>query len=324
MALNIALTSGEPAGIGPEVCLLALRNASSRWPGVRFSLFGDLNLFAERAAILNISMEEFSNFINVYHCPLEARVTAGVLCVDNVDYVMKILDSSIDGAMNGFFNAICTAPIQKNVIAEKYKDFVGHTEYFASRTNSSDVVMMLLGKNHDVSIRVALATTHLPLRKVASKITHKAIVDKLQIIDRYLKQYFGVLCPRIAVAGLNPHAGEGGKLGWEEIEVIIPAIAAARKLGILADGPFSADTLFLPNRLAEIDCVLAMYHDQGLPVLKHITFGRGVNVTLGLPIIRTSVDHGTALDLVGKGLANPDSMIAAIDTALEIVQHSSS
>lgn len=318
MVLNIAVTSGEPAGIGPEVCLLALDKAAMRWPNVRFSLFCDKNLLIERADSVKVSISKFSEFVDIRHCQLAVPVKAGTLCVDNVDYVKKMLDESIDGAINGFFDAICTAPVQKSIIAQKYENFVGHTEYFADRTNTSDVVMMLLGNTDDISIRVALATTHLPLAQVPSRITHESLIRKLKIINQYLKQYFGIFCPKIAVSGLNPHAGEGGKLGCEEIKIINPVIEEAKNIGIDASGPFPADTLFLPNRLLEFDCVLAMYHDQGLPVLKHMTFGHGVNVTLGLPIIRTSVDHGTALDLSGTGVVESNSMVYAIDTAVAI------
>jgi 4-hydroxythreonine-4-phosphate dehydrogenase len=221
--------------------------------------------------------------------------------------------------VSGRFDAIVTAPLQKSTINDAGVPFTGHTEYLAERTHTPRVVMMLAGMG-DRPLRVALATTHLPLKDVSAALSVDGIVETLSIIDRDLKALFGLPTPRILVTGLNPHAGENGYLGREEIDVITPALLQARALGIDAPGPYPADTLFQPRYLKDADCVLAMFHDQGLPVLKFATFGEGINITLGLPIIRTSVDHGTALDLAGTGRADPGSLIVAIDTAVAMAR----
>jgi 4-hydroxythreonine-4-phosphate dehydrogenase len=234
--------------------------------------------------------------------------------------VLGLLDTAIDGAVSGRFDAIVTAPLQKSTINDAGVPFTGHTEYLAERTHTPRVVMMLAGMG-DRPLRVALATTHLPLKDVSAALTVDGIVETLSIIDRDLKALFGLQKPRILVTGLNPHAGENGYLGREEIDVITPALLQARALGIDAPGPYPADTLFQPRYLKDADCVLAMFHDQGLPVLKFATFGEGINITLGLPIIRTSVDHGTALDLAGTGRADPGSLMVAIDTAVAMARH---
>jgi 4-hydroxythreonine-4-phosphate dehydrogenase len=234
--------------------------------------------------------------------------------------VLNLLDSAIDGALAGQFDGIVTAPLQKSTINDAGVPFTGHTEYLAERTHTPHVVMMLAGTGQR-PLRVALATTHLPLKDVAAALTIGSIVETLRIIDHDLRHHFGLPAPRILVTGLNPHAGENGYLGHEEIDVIAPALQQANGAGIDARGPYPADTLFQPRYLTEADCVLAMFHDQGLPVLKYATFGEGINVTLGLPIIRTSVDHGTALDLAGTGRADAGSLIAAIDTAVSMARH---
>jgi len=243
-----------------------------------------------------------------------ARVTAGKLDRDNAKHVLAMLDRACDGCARGEFDAMVTAPVQKSVINDAGIAFTGHTEYLAERTRTPRVVMLLVGGG----LRVALATTHLALKDVPAAITRESLGETLRIVDRDLRASFGVAKPRILVAGLNPHAGEGGYLGREEIDVIAPAIAAARREGIDASGPYPADTLFTPRVLSTGDAALAMFHDQGLPVLKHAAFGQAVNVTLGLPIVRTSVDHGTALDRAGTGEVDDGSFREAIAVALEM------
>jgi 4-hydroxythreonine-4-phosphate dehydrogenase len=250
----------------------------------------------------------------IEHVPLAAPRVAGKLDPRNSRYVLAVLDRAIQGCLAGEYDAMVTAPVQKSVINDAGIPFTGHTEYLAERCGGARVVMMLVGGG----LRVALATTHLPLAEVPRAITKQGLIDVLKVVDSDLRKRFKIPAPRILVAGLNPHSGESGHLGREEIEVITPAIEAARAAGINARGPIPADTLFVPERLREADCALALYHDQGLPVLKYASFGRGVNVTLGLPFVRTSVDHGTALDLAGTGRADPGSLIEAIELALEL------
>jgi 4-hydroxythreonine-4-phosphate dehydrogenase len=253
--------------------------------------------------------------LTVIHHPLGAPNIPGKLSVANAPYVLNLLDRAIDGACSGEFDAIVTAPVHKGVINESGIPFKGHTEYLAARTGAPLPVMMLAAG----TLRVALATTHLPLREVSAAITLESLCRVIEIIERDLRRW-GVASPRIGVCGLNPHAGEGGHLGDEEIRVITPAIAQMRERGMQVTGPIPADTIFVPRILADYDVVLAMYHDQGLPVIKHAAFDRAVNVTLGLPIVRTSVDHGTALDLVGTGRADASSLVAAVRLALELGQ----
>jgi 4-hydroxythreonine-4-phosphate dehydrogenase len=248
----------------------------------------------------------------VLHVPLATRCTPGKLDRANSRYVLSLIDRAIDGAVSGEFDAIVTAPVQKSVINEAGIPFTGHTEYLAERTRAPLPVMMLATED----LRVALATTHLPLKDVSAAITVDSLCQVLEILDHDLRQWWGMKTPRIAVCGLNPHAGESGHLGEEEIKVIAPAISRMRGRGVNVTGPVPADTAFVPARLAECDAVLAMYHDQGLPVIKHSGFDRAVNVTLGLPILRTSVDHGTALDLAGTGRADHRSLAAAIGLAI--------
>jgi 4-hydroxythreonine-4-phosphate dehydrogenase len=246
---------------------------------------------------------------------LAVPAVPGKLDPRNAGYVLGILDRAIAGCLKGEFDAMVTAPVQKSVINDAGIAFTGHTEYLAEATGVPRVVMMLVGGG----LRVALATTHLPLAKVAHSITQEGVRATLQVLDAELRLRFRIARPRILVAGLNPHGGESGHLGSEDRDIIAPAIAAAARAGIVASGPLPADTLFVPDRLKDADCVLAMYHDQGLPVLKYASFGRGVNVTLGLPFVRTSVDHGTALDLAGKGLADAGSLREALRLAIELV-----
>ena len=292
----IALTSGEPAGIGPELCAMLSRERFA----ARIVAIGDRGL-------LKGSDE-------VEHVALERPSTPGRLDPANGRYVLRVLDRAIAGCLAGEFDAMVTAPVQKSVINDAGIAFTGHTEYLAEKTGVPRVVMMLVGGG----LRVALATTHLPLVEVSGNITGEGLKQTLRILDSDLKKRFRIARPRILVSGLNPHSGESGHLGREDGDVIAPAIAAARAEGIDASGPVPADTLFVPERLKGADCALAMYHDQGLPVLKYASFGRGVNVTLGLPFVRTSVDHGTALDLAGTGRADPGSLIEAVKLAIEL------
>ncbi|CAJ3733545.1 4-hydroxythreonine-4-phosphate dehydrogenase [Burkholderia pseudomallei] len=338
--LRIAITTGEPAGVGPELTARALADAATRWPDARFTVLGDAGLIAARAAAVGLDWTRMTAagggahvanahvanahvtvaHVTVAHRALAAPAEAGKLNPANGRYVLDLLDAAIDGALAGEYDAIVTAPLQKSTINDAGVPFTGHTEYLAERTRTPHVVMMLAGTG-ERPLRVALATTHLPLRDVSAALTIDGLADTLSIIDRDLRGSFGLAAPRIHVTGLNPHAGEHGYLGREEIDVIEPALERARAAGIDARGPYPADTLFQPRYLEHADCVLAMFHDQGLPVLKYATFGEGINVTLGLPIIRTSVDHGTALDLAGTGRADPGSLVAAIDTAVTMARH---
>lgn len=256
----------------------------------------------------------------VIDCELAVPAIPGELDARNGGAVLHTLDIAIEGAMNKRFDAIVTAPLQKSTINDAGVPFTGHTEYLAEKTATEHVVMMLASGATDHPLRVALATTHLALKDVAAAITFGGLSRTIDIVHHDLRSKLGIARPRILVTGLNPHAGENGYLGREEIDVIAPALAAAQARGIDVSGPYPADTLFQPKYLETADCVLAMYHDQGLPVLKHVSFGRGVNITLGLPIIRTSVDHGTALDLAatGLGLADHGSMIEAIKLAAQM------
>jgi 4-hydroxythreonine-4-phosphate dehydrogenase len=252
----------------------------------------------------------------VQHVPLRRPRVPGKLDPANSRYVLEVLDRAIKGCLAGEFDAMVTAPVQKSVINEAGIVFTGHTEYLAERAQAPHVVMMLVGGG----LRVALATTHLPLSEVPRAINKENLVRTLRVVEDDLKKRFRIARPRILVAGLNPHSGESGHFGTEDMEIIAPAVAAARAAGIEASGPLPADTLFVPERLKAADCVLAMYHDQGLPVLKYASFGRGVNVTLGLPFVRTSVDHGTALDIAGSGRADPGSLIEALNLAIELAR----
>ena len=251
---------------------------------------------------------------HVEHVPLERPVTPGKLDPANARYVLAVLDRAIRGCMSGEYAAMVTAPVQKSVINDAGIAFTGHTEYLAEHARTPHVVMMLVGGG----LRVALVTTHLPLTDVPRAITRNGVLTVLRVLDADLKRRFRIARPRILVAGLNPHSGESGHMGREDIDAITPAIADAVAAGIDAKGPIPADTLFVPERVKQADAVLAMYHDQGLPVLKYASFGRGVNITLGLPFIRTSVDHGTALDLAGTGRADPTSLAEALKLAADL------
>ena len=300
---TIAVTTGEPAGIGPELCAALLAES---WD-CRLVLIGDRSLL-ERSAGRTLPDG------CVLHVPLAAPCTPGCLDPANARYVLTVLDRAVDGCLDGQFDAMVTAPVHKGVINDAGIPFTGHTEYLAQRTAAALPVMMLVGGG----LRVALVTTHLPLAAVSQAITADRLRAVLRILDTDLRDKFGVPEPRILVCGLNPHAGEGGHLGREELDVIEPTLRELRLEGLHLTGPVPADTAFLPERLAGHDAVLAMFHDQGLPVLKHASFGHAVNVTLGLPILRTSVDHGTALDLAGTGRADAGSLRAAVQLARDL------
>jgi 4-hydroxythreonine-4-phosphate dehydrogenase len=329
---TIAITCGEPAGIGPEI---AIKAAWELRASVRSVLVGDSAFLSLTAAgidpairLVALTPQALRNSgvpalpadqIAVIDCPLSVPVVPGRLDAQNGRAVLQTLDIAIEGALQGWFDAIVTAPLQKSTINDAGVPFTGHTEYLAEKTGTPQVVMMLAGGDAP-PLRVALATTHLALKDVPAAITFASLARTLDILHQDLQRKFGLARPRILVTGLNPHAGEGGYLGREEIDVITPVLKAAQAKGIDASGPYPADTLFQPKYLANADSVLAMYHDQGLPVLKHASFGRGVNITLGLPIIRTSVDHGTALDLAARGIGHADhgSMIEAIKVAAQM------
>jgi 4-hydroxythreonine-4-phosphate dehydrogenase len=311
--ITIAVTSGEPSGIGPDLC--ALVGAAESLPGVNLVILGDHDVIATRARAHGIDVAR----LQIEHHATTAPVIAGQLNAANSRYVLALLNRAAAGCMSGEFDAVVTAPVHKGVIIDAGFAFSGHTEYFAEKTHTARVVMMLAGGNP--MLRVALATTHLALRDVPAAITRESLTTTLRILDRELKMKFGFAKPRILVAGLNPHAGESGHLGREEIEVIAPVVEALKQQGMLLTGPQPADTLFTPKYLQHADAVLAMYHDQGLAVLKFASFGEGINITLGLPIIRTSVDHGTAIDLAGKPGIETGSMRAAIALAAELAQH---
>ena len=315
----LAITTGEPAGIGPDL-VLRLAEATQN---ARYVLIGDKDLLITRARALGYSLvlhdykmgaNPPTSGLEVCHVPLMASVVPGLVDIANTVYVLGTLDRAIDGCLAGEFSAMVTAPIHKGVLNAAGFAFSGHTEYLAERTKTSKVVMMLTGGG----MRVALATTHLPLREVPDAITRNSLEQIIRIQYAYLRTKFGIPAPRILIAGLNPHAGEDGHLGREEIEVIEPVLEQLCGEGMDLIGPLPADTLFTPDRLRKCDAVLAMYHDQGLPVLKHASFGDAVNLTLGLPIIRTSVCHGTALELAGSGLANPGSLFSAVLLAAQL------
>ena len=325
---RLALTPGEPAGIGPDLCV---RLAQQPLP-VELVVIADGDLLVNRAKQLDIplSVKEFDptadnnphqpGTLQVVSEKLIVPVETGKLNKANARYVLNTLDRAIDGCLSGLFDAIVTGPIHKGIINEAQitsgKTFSGHTEYIAEHTGCDLPVMMLATDG----LRVALVTTHLPLSSVAENITMDRLSQIIEILHQELVNRFSIEAPTILVCGLNPHAGEDGHLGKEEIETIIPVLNKFRDRGWKLHGPLPADTLFVPDKLKQADAVLAMYHDQGLPVLKHMGFGQAINITLGLPIIRTSVDHGVALDLVGSGKATLSSLKLAIDTAAEVVK----
>ncbi|HHR6129617.1 TPA: 4-hydroxythreonine-4-phosphate dehydrogenase PdxA [Providencia alcalifaciens] len=322
----IVITPGEPAGVGPD---LLIQLAQQVWP-VELVACADPDLLLQRAKILNLplTLREYdakqpqtsvAGQLSIVPVSLSAPAEAGKLDVRNGEYVTETLARACDGCLNGEFSAVVTGPVHKGIINDAGIPFSGHTEFFADRSHCDRVVMMLATQE----LRVALATTHLPLKDVSEAITQQSLHEVIAILHHDLQTKFGIENPHIYVCGLNPHAGEGGHMGMEEIETIIPALETLRKQGITLIGPLPADTLFQPKYLTDADAVLAMYHDQGLPVLKYQGFGRAVNITLGLPFIRTSVDHGTALELAGTGQADAGSFITALKLAIQMTQKNS-
>jgi 4-hydroxythreonine-4-phosphate dehydrogenase len=320
--LRIALTTGEPAGIGPDLVVQLAQDPQAH----ELVAIGDPELFSKRAKLLQLPLEirpfddsatargSAAGELTVLPLALAGTCEAGRLDTINVPYVMETLQVAVDGCRRGRFHAMVTAPVQKSVIIDAGVSFTGHTEFLAERTGCADVVMMLACDK----MRVALATTHLPLSAVAAAITRERLESLLTILHGDLQVRFGLDDPAIAVLGLNPHAGESGHMGREEIEVINPTLERLRQRGFKLLGALPADTAFTPRILSQVDAVLAMYHDQGLPVLKYAGFGHAANITLGLPIIRTSVDHGTALELAGKGGADAGSLRYALCMAIEM------
>ncbi|HDU2651797.1 TPA: 4-hydroxythreonine-4-phosphate dehydrogenase PdxA [Yersinia enterocolitica] len=323
---RIVITPGEPAGVGPD---LVIALAQQDWP-VEHVVCADPALLLARASQLNLPLQlreyqqdkpalaQLAGTLTILPVKIATEVIPGQLDVKNSHYVVETLAKACDGAISGEFAALVTGPVQKSIINDAGIPFIGHTEFFADRSHCSRVVMMLATEE----LRVALATTHLPLLAVPGAITQASLHEVISILDNDLKTKFGISQPQIYVCGLNPHAGEGGHMGHEEIDTIIPALDALRQQGINLIGPLPADTLFQPKYLQHADAVLAMYHDQGLPVLKYQGFGRAVNITLGLPFIRTSVDHGTALELAATGTADVGSFITALNLAIKMINNS--
>jgi len=328
---RIAVTCGEPAGIGPEIlAMLAARHAHSPL-AAHLTYVGDRALLDARARRIGLAphyvdfaadADAPAGAVAVFDRPLPAPVAPGAPDPANAAATLAQLAWACDACATGAFDALVTAPAQKSVMQDAGLPFLGHTEYFAERTGTPRVVMMLVGGPVHAPLRVALVTTHLALKDVPAAVSGAAVFETLAITARALRERFAIATPRIAACGLNPHAGEGGHLGREEIDTIAPAIARARAAGIDVDGPLPADTVFVPGIAARYDAIVAMYHDQGLPVLKAASFGGGVNVTLGLPFVRTSVDHGTALDLARDatraGTADAGSLVAAVDLAIDL------
>jgi 4-hydroxythreonine-4-phosphate dehydrogenase len=323
--IRIALTAGEPAGIGPDLVVEA-----AQYPlGAEIVVIADPGLLQARAKMLNLPLQVAlmgspsrserprPGSLMVLPTPLKRAVVRGQLDAHNAAYVIETLTAACQGCLTDAFDAMVTAPVHKGIINDAAIPFTGHTEFLADLCGGQMPVMLLIAPG----LRVALATTHVPLAEVSQHINSDHLVRVTRILAHDLRTRLGVPKPRIAVCGLNPHAGEGGHLGTEEIQHIAPAVQRLRAEGLEVAGPLPADTVFVPRHLKEFDAVLAMYHDQGLPVLKHKGFGEAVNITLGLPIIRTSVDHGTALDLAGTGRAESQSLLAAIRTAVEMVRY---
>ena len=328
---TLAITSGEPAGIGPElIAMLAERHAQQPFPA-RLVVLGDEALLAQRARRIGsghrygrydpLAFAPLGSAIEVWHQPLAAPAVPGHPDPTNARSVLSMLEAGCDACATGAMSALVTGPVQKSTIQDAGIPFSGHTEFFAERTHTPRVVMMLVSPG-ERPLRVALVTTHLPLRDVPDAITAAAVVETIDIVRRELRQRFGLTEPRLAICGLNPHAGESGHLGREDLDVIAPALQTARASGANLTGPLPADTAFVPDIARGFDAIVAMYHDQGLPALKAASFGHGVNVTLGLPFIRTSVDHGTALDLacdaVHAKTADVGSFVAAIELAIDL------
>ncbi|RUO68310.1 4-hydroxythreonine-4-phosphate dehydrogenase PdxA [Idiomarina ramblicola] len=321
---TLVFTPGEPAGIGPD---LIIKIAQQPWSAA-VVVCGDKNLLQQRAEQLGLSItlhryrkgEELPQHqpghLWVEHIPVCEEVVAGQLCTANGHYVVDCLKRASDGNLSGEFDAIVTGPVHKGVINQAGVAFSGHTEFLAHEANCNDVVMMLATEG----LRVALVTTHIPLAYVAKAVTKERLTNILTILHNDLTKKFGESSPKILVCGLNPHAGESGHLGREEIETISPVLEQLKAQGMNLHGPYPADTIFQPKYLEDASAVVAMYHDQGLPVLKYKGFGQAVNITLGLPYIRTSVDHGTALELAGTGNINDGSCRLAMQTAIDMAR----
>jgi len=326
MTKRIAITPGEPAGIGPD---LVIAIAQQAWP-VQMVVVASKSLIAERAKQLNLPITlidynetakatpQAAGTLTILDVPLAGACIAGTLDTNNGAYVVDTLKVASDKNISGEFDAVVTGPVHKGLINRSGVPFSGHTEYFAHQANCSDVVMMLATEG----LRVALVTTHIPLAYVSKAITYERLQKVTRILYQDLQTKFGIDTPKIYACGLNPHAGEDGHLGREELDTMIPAFNELRAEGIDIIGPLPADTIFQEKYLADADAVLSMYHDQGLPVLKYKGFGSSVNITLGLPFIRTSVDHGTALDLAGTGKADAGSMIEAMKSAINLANSS--
>jgi 4-hydroxythreonine-4-phosphate dehydrogenase len=320
---RLAVTPGEPSGIGPDLII----QLSQQQRQAQLVVIADKIMMQQRAEQLGITPKfidylasnaisvSAANEITILDIPCEESVIAGQLNKNNSKYVLNTLTRAAEGCLSNEFSAMVTAPLHKGIINDAGVEFTGHTEFLAELTQAELPVMMLAADN----LRVALATTHLPLSEVSSAITQESLTQVINILHHDMQAKFGIANPHILICGLNPHAGEGGHLGMEEINTIEPVIEKLKKQGMNLSGPLPADTLFTQKYLDTADAVLAMYHDQGLPVLKHVGFGHAINVTLGLPIIRTSVDHGTALDLAGSGKASTGSLIEAIKHALMMV-----
>ncbi|MDY4376656.1 4-hydroxythreonine-4-phosphate dehydrogenase PdxA [Pectobacterium brasiliense] len=323
---RVVITPGEPAGIGPD---LVIALAQQAWP-VELVICADPDLLLSRALQLSMPLTlrdyqpgqpaqpQQAGSLTILPIAAPATIIPGQLNVANSAYVVETLARACDGCLNGEFAALITGPVHKGIINDAGVPFSGHTEFLADRSRCDRVVMMLATEE----LRVALATTHLPLAAVSAAITRQSLHEVITILHHDLQKKFGIAQPQIYVCGLNPHAGEGGHMGREELDVINPALDELRQQGITLVGPLPADTLFQPKYLQHADAVLAMYHDQGLPVLKYQGFGRAVNITLGLPFIRTSVDHGTALELAATGSADPGSFITALNLAIKMIKHS--
>ncbi|MGL5241572.1 MAG: 4-hydroxythreonine-4-phosphate dehydrogenase PdxA [Kluyvera ascorbata] len=323
---RVVITPGEPAGIGPD---LVIQLAQRDWP-LELVVCADASLLTERAKLLGLPLTllpyvseqpaqpQRAGTLTLLPVALNAPVTPGLLNVENGRYVVETLARACDGSLSGEFAALVTGPVHKGIINDAGIPFTGHTEFFEERSGAAKVVMMLATEE----LRVALATTHLPLKAVSDAITPDLLREVITILHDDLQNKFGLAEPHVLVCGLNPHAGEGGHMGTEEIDTLIPVLEEMRKKGMNLSGPLPADTLFQPKYLDHADAVLAMYHDQGLPVLKYQGFGRGVNITLGLPFIRTSVDHGTALELAGLGKADVGSFITALNLAIKMIVNS--
>jgi len=319
----LVLTPGDPAGIGPDLVAMLANTDSSLDNAV---IAADRRIIEQRAEILGLdsNFADYSRWstdsgTKILHINCPCSVHPGKAQSESADYVLNTIKQAVSGCLDGQFSALVTGPVNKETIHLGGFSFTGHTQYLAELTDAPRAVMLLTDEN----MRVALVTTHLPLKQVPDAVTSELIVEVTTILNRDLKNRFSIAAPRIAVCGLNPHAGEGGLLGNEERQEIQPAIEQLRQLGIEASGPYPADTIFVPSHARQFDAIVAMYHDQGLPVIKHAAFGEAVNVTLGLPIIRTSVDHGTAYALAGTGNANPDSMRSAISMAQTLVANCS-